>query len=137
MELTVGMAAASVVALTLGVFLFYNYRAWTRMQEAAEMQRDAVLAMNTLSSAIRGGWTNFSTTTGLQVNNTNGTWRYQFTKTGDRLVYSVNGGASMDIVQRRVSAFTCASSTNRVEVRLHLTNAMMNMVMTNTFYGRK
>jgi hypothetical protein len=52
-------------------------------------------------------------------------------------VYSVNGGASMDIVQRRVSAFTCASSTNRVEVRLHLTNAMMNMVMTNTFYGRK
>jgi hypothetical protein len=137
----VGMTAASILALTAGVMLWYSYLGWHRMQEAAEMQRSSSLAMNTMASAIRGGWTNTDlwspSTSELKISNTNKPV-FRFKKIDNRLVYTVNNGASMDMVTNGVSVFTCSAVINhRVQVVLSITNALMNISMTNTIYGRK
>lgn len=102
------------------------------------MQRDASLAMNTMAAAIRGGWTNTDRWVAptLKISNTNKPI-YRFTKTGDTLVYTVNGGASMNVVQKGLNVFVCTPNANHsIQVVLNLTNTLMNMGMTNTIYGR-
>ena len=134
----VGIMAASILSITIGIMLFYSYQGWRRMQESAEMQRDASLAMNTMAAAIRGGWTNTDRWVAptLKISNTNKPI-YRFTKNGDTLVYTVNGGASMNVVQKGLNVFICTPNANHsIQVVLNLTNTLMNMGMTNTIYGR-
>ena len=140
-EVMVGIMAASILSITIGLMLFYSYQGWRRMQEAAEMQRDASLAMSTMASAIRGGWTNADvwspSTSELKISNTNRPV-FRFKKNGNSLVYTINNGAGMVMATNSVSVFTCTTALNHsVQVVLNLTNTLMNMNMTNTIYGRK
>lgn len=52
-ELMVSMLAFSVMVLVVGSMLFYGWLGWRRNTESVNMQRDALIAMNTIAREIR------------------------------------------------------------------------------------
>jgi len=141
-ELTVGMLYASVLALTMGVLLYFNYKGLTQLQSVADMQRDGALAMNTMTRVIRdGSATNMSWVGGysyLVVKTTNNVEGWRFAMTNSRLVSAVSGGSTMDLVRQGVTGFVCSLTPSSVVVRLNLTESPLNagMNLTNTIYPR-
>jgi len=140
-EVLAGIISAAILGLTMGALLYYNYKGWTGLQAVADMQRDGSLAMNTMNRVIRGASTNMqwvSASSYLLVKNTNNVEGWRFTKTGDRLVYAVSGGSSMDLVRKGVVGFTCIPNTTNLVVWLNLTESSMNtsMNLTNTIFPR-
>jgi Tfp pilus assembly protein PilW len=141
-EVTVGLLSVAVLGVTMGAILYFNYRGWTQMQMVADMQRDGALAMNTLTRVIRGGTaTNMlwgGSNTYLSVKDTNNVEGWRFTKTGDRLVYTMRGGAGLDLVRKGVAGFTCNLSSTNVGVWLNLTDSSLNtgLQFTNTIFPR-
>lgn len=61
-ELMVGMLAMSVMVLVVGSMLFYGWLGWRRSMESVGMQRDALIAMETIAKEIRSS--NISEVTG-------------------------------------------------------------------------
>ncbi len=138
----VGLLCAAVLALIMGGLLYYNYAGWTQLQAVADMQRDGALAMKTLTRVIRGGtvanmqWVGASSC--LVVNTTNHAEGWRFTKTGDRLVYTVSGGSNMNLVRKGLAGFSCVLTTSNVVFWLSLRESSLNasMNLTNTIYPR-
>lgn len=53
-ELVIGIAAASLLALTVGMMLAAAYRGWVRSLAVADLERDMSVAVHTLDMAVRG-----------------------------------------------------------------------------------
>jgi hypothetical protein len=52
-EVVAAVASASVLAVTASAMLFYGFTAWRKNQLAVELQRDAGVAANMVSAAVR------------------------------------------------------------------------------------
>lgn len=141
-EMMLGLLCASMLALTMGVLLFYNYQGLAHLQSMATMQRDAALALHTMNDVIRCGSTSNMSWVGansyLVVNNTNHVEGWRFSLTNNRLMCAVSGGPSMALVQTGVTGFVCSLTPSNVVVRLNLTESALNssMYLTNTIYPR-
>jgi hypothetical protein len=122
----VGMVAASVLALTVGMMMFYFYRGWASVQSVGEMERDGALAMQTVANAVRGAASSNVVSVAAQ-----------FARQGDRLRYT-RVGVSVDLVRQGVETFTNIVSANRVTVVLTLREptAGVTMSMTNVVTTR-
>lgn len=132
-ELVAGVMAAAVLAVTFGVVLVYGYRGWKNLQTMAEMERDATLAMRTISRAARCAQTNdIRVANGLLiVSNANGVAEQAFRLSGARLSYASNGLPGMDLVQADVVAFRCTPvSGGSIMVVLALSNEAANAQMS-------
>lgn len=86
-ELVAAMLSAAILAITMGAMLEFGYHAWFSLGTRAEMQRDAAVAMDVLTSAVRAG-TNLSFAAGALtvkfsgqpdavIDTSGGTLRYQ------------------------------------------------------------
>lgn len=53
-EITFGILAAAVLALTVGAMLIYGYGGWRRCKAEAELERDGAVALRTLDWTLRG-----------------------------------------------------------------------------------
>lgn len=54
-ELIVGILAAAILALTATVVLVSTFKGWLNVNRAVDMQRDAYIAMDTLTRAVHRG----------------------------------------------------------------------------------
>jgi prepilin-type N-terminal cleavage/methylation domain-containing protein len=52
-ELLMGMLASSILALTVGLVIYYGWQGWLRNVESVSMQRDAMIAMRVIEKKIR------------------------------------------------------------------------------------
>jgi prepilin-type N-terminal cleavage/methylation domain-containing protein len=57
-ELMVAMVIGSILAITAGSMLYYIFLTWHRNTDEVELQRDATIAMNMISRAIRAATAN-------------------------------------------------------------------------------
>lgn len=127
-ELLIGMIAAAILALVAGTLLTNSYQGWQRSQAAADMERDAALAIHTLELAIRGASNAVPGEVGidrLKVMDPDGVIRaFSVQTSGGRrsLYYNPNdpGGEPMVLVDRRLGTFVAATTANLVRVSLTL-----------------
>jgi type II secretory pathway pseudopilin PulG len=139
-ELIVGMIAASMLAVIMSVVLFYGYTAWNRNSSFLELQRDATLAMQTLSKSLRQ-----ATATGVDltqpgqivVSNLNTTTLTSFYQQGGNLICNPavnNGGVPFSLVRGWVipSGFTCSNIAQGVTMRLKLKNGSKSLEMDSS-----
>jgi len=130
-ELTIGMFAAAILALTTGCMLFYFYRGWMRMQTEADMHRDGALAMETMELAVRGAsnvtWNAGSGT--LSVTNDAGVG-VQFLRYGTAsLVSRASGRSDFPLVRSGVTGFTC---TTNATINSGVSKGMVNITLNLT-----
>jgi len=52
-ELMAGVIMSAILAITIGMMLYFSYSNWRTNSEAIELQRDATIAMEMISRAIR------------------------------------------------------------------------------------
>jgi prepilin-type N-terminal cleavage/methylation domain-containing protein len=119
-ELLAALTAASMVALTAGIILFYAYRAWTDNKATVERQQDGTVAMTFLAKALRDGTNAVCTTDTLDIGATNATRRFQ--RSADQILkyYPGGVGGASIVITSNVTAFACTRVTGGVEVSLAL-----------------
>jgi hypothetical protein len=135
-ELAVGMLAASILAVTLGVMLFVGYTNWTRTTRALDMQRDTTLAMQTLMRVLRGaslGGVDLSQSHRIDFT-TNGVTQ-SFFQQGSNLLYNPNltgGGTAFPLVRDRMvpASFTVSNITKGVGVSLQVREGSETMTLS-------
>jgi len=128
-ELLIGIIAAAILALTMGVMLANTYQGWLRSQALADLERDAAVAIHTLDLAVRGAASTVPGEVGvdkLKVVLPSGGIVREFsvaTTSGRRsLVYNPDspGGAGMVIVDRRLGSFVTSVTSGVVRVTMTL-----------------
>jgi prepilin-type N-terminal cleavage/methylation domain-containing protein len=88
LELLAGLTAASMIALTAGLILFYAYRALRQDQDLVQMQQDGSTALFMLARAARDATNvDLSHSEQLDIQTTNGVTRSLYVDPGTRRLY--------------------------------------------------
>lgn len=131
-ELTIGIVAAAILALTAGTMLVNTYKGWIRDLAVADMERDAAVAIHTLDLAVRGAsnvvW-NGSTLT-VYTNATGRVFSTSGVSPRGNLIF--NG---MTLVDGRLVTFTNSVSAGMVKVTLTVAGIDRNNVDTGVRMG--
>ncbi len=125
-ELLIGVSAAAILALAAGSLLANTYRGWGRGVAAADMERDAAVAVHTLEIAIRGASNTVSGEVGvdkLKIRDPDGRIRSftVATASGRRsLLYNPGGptGLPMVLVDQRLETFEAAATGKMVRITM-------------------
>jgi type II secretory pathway pseudopilin PulG len=134
-ELMVGTVAASVLAITVSIMLFYGYLAWNRNSSFLELQRDATLSMQALTKSLRqasAAGVDLSQANQIVVSNQNTAVESSFYQQGSNLFCNpaLNaGGVPFLLVRGWVisSGFTHSNIAQGVTIRLKLQNGTENL----------
>lgn len=134
-ELVLGMLSAAILAVTVGSILFYMNKAVARNSAVADLERDALVALRTLDTAIRAASTNPApvvTTNQLRI--VAGGNTRTFSVVGGNLYYNANGtSGGMELVgSGRLAEFSAQYVTPppRVLVTLRLTSNVSDVSMS-------
>lgn len=137
-ELTLGIVAAAILALTVGAMLIYGYAGWKRCNEEVEVQRLGAVAARKLDWTLRGARRSgmiLTNSSAVVFQMTNDVWA-RFYQDGASLRYDedVSSGGADDpyVVQGRVvspGGFQCvASGVSAVSVSLRLADGVTQQV---------
>ena len=143
-ELVLGMAAASVLAVTMSMMLFFAYTTWSRNSRALEMQRDATLSMQTMAKSLRQAsatGVDVSQVSRLVVSNQGTATLTSFYQQGSDLFCNPalnSGGTPYRLVQGRLIplGFTHSNITQGVTLRLRLQDGAETLEMNNSICFR-
>ena len=131
-ELMLGMLTASILALTVGAMLVYNYQGMARSSSMAELERDAALAVGTLDSAVRAASNVVAATTNKLQVSAGGNNR-TFSVVGRSLLYNPNGtSGGMVLITNRLSGFASRwtnAPSSEVFVTLNLFDSISGEAM--------
>ena len=138
-ELLIGVASASILALTAGAILVNAYQGWVRSLAMADMERDAAVAVHVIALAVRGASNAVPGEVGtdklkvvIPPNSIVRAFSVQ-TSGGQRsLVYNPNwpNGASMVLVNGRLGTFQASVTAGVVRVTISLSGIDQNSVDT-------
>lgn len=136
-ELTFGILAAAILALTVGAMLSYGYSGWKRCNEEAEVQRLGAVAARNLDWTLRGARRSgmiLTNSSAVVFQMTNDVWA-RFYQEGASVRYDADiGSAGTDsyvISNRLVSTggFQCvASGVNAVSISLRLADGVTQQI---------
>lgn len=129
-EVIAALAAAAVLALTMGAVLFHMWRGWRANKAYSEMQRDGIVALRAIDRAVREGSPNRVSVVvdRLHVLTTNGL-RRSFYAQGASLMYNPDqdgGGVAIALASNRLATngFICAlGSARNVNVKMILSES--------------
>jgi prepilin-type N-terminal cleavage/methylation domain-containing protein len=133
-ELMIAMVGASILALIVATILFMTYRSWRTDNEYARMRRDIAFAMQLMAKEVRiSSYNGITVSTNSLLCPTNAMHGRStvFTKSTDKLTYSINGTAPGTLITKELSVFTPQPTNNGVLLKLVLVNADGSIAITN------
>ena len=137
-ELMVGIILSGILILTAGTMLYYHYRSWYQSHSAVDLHRDATIAMDMISRAVRPVRGSAITEpasgaigTALKVSNK----RFYFSQ--NSLWYSINGN-EIEVIGNNVSSisFTKDDPPHCVKIEMTLDNGLESITMNSVIKYR-
>jgi hypothetical protein len=132
-EVLAAIAAASVLALTAGLLLYYGYLALTRNRENVEMQADGTIAMDMIARAVRPASTATVTAAAGSLRVATSNRVVEFRAVAADLVYDPDtghAGDEMTVVRGRLVSFAASNTPRGVDVRMVLKDATASPAAT-------
>lgn len=133
-ELTVGMLAASMLAVTVCAIFVYGFSGWTQCNDEVELQRLGAVAARKLDWTLRGARRSgivLTNSSAVVFRMTNDVWA-KFYQDGDSLRYCTNvvsGGPDPYVVQGKVVSFQCVmANATAIGITLRMTNTVPPVV---------
>ncbi len=131
-ELTAGMVAGAVLALTVGAMLAFGYKGWKACKADADLQRDGAVVERLmhwqLREAVRGR-VSVSTNNVVSYQDVNGGW-HSFLRSGTALRYD-----GRDVITT-VTGFSAVSNERTVEITIQLSNGQRQDEIRTRIFAR-
>ena len=137
-EMIVGMAMAAILAVILGMLLYFNFRIWQANTTATQLQQDAALITNTISKVVRSGSSSTITVPGSGSSSVINVGAAQFYLTGAaspyNLLYRTTSGSVITLVSNEVTSpvFQKDATPSSVAVSMTLTSGNQQVALNFT-----
>lgn len=136
-ELMVAALATTLLAMTVGLTLYFGWLGWNRVNDSVDMQRDTSLAMRVMARAIRGS-SSLDDSVASELDCTNPSNVVSFVQSGGNLDMEIDGTFQMHLIRDVVNSFTPTvdSADGSVDLVLQLNAGDDVATVSETVYTR-